>query len=330
MFTEAIEDILRDHATPAALRAIEGGASPAPLWATLADAGFLELMAPESAGGAALPLPAIGPVCTLFGSHALPLPAAQAIAARALLAPTGKAAPAGMITLAGQCLRGADGTITAPLLPFGAIADWVLANVEGGMLLLDASQASRQPSGVHGSLAATLVWAAGDLPGPAGDHGERVRDFSAAIHAAAMAGAMGRVFDMTLQYCNDRSQFGKSIGKFQAVQHQLSVMAQHVAAAGIAAELAFAGDGPLPARMPVAIAKARTSMAVPLVAATAHALHGAIGVTEEYDLHLYTRRLHEWRMADGSEAYWNRLAGQALLAQPQATITDFVRETLAA
>jgi Putative acyl-CoA dehydrogenase len=107
-------------------------------------------------------------------------------------------------------------------------------------------------------------------------------------------------------------------------------MAQHVAAAGIAAELAFAGDGPFPARMPVAIAKARTSMAVPLVAAAAHALHGAIGVTEEYDLQLYTRRLHEWRMADGSEAYWNRLAGQALLAQPQTTITDFVRETLAA
>jgi len=53
-------------------------------------------------------------------------------------------------------------------------------------------------------------------------------------------------------------------------------------------------------------------------------------VTEEYDLQLYTRRLHEWRMADGSEAYWNRLAGQALLAQPQTTITDFVRETLAA
>ncbi|WP_340528905.1 acyl-CoA dehydrogenase family protein, partial [Cupriavidus necator] len=169
-----------------------------------------------------------------------------------------------MITLAGQCVRGTDGTITAPLLPFGSLADWVLANVEGGMLLLDARLARRQPTGVHGSLVATLSWAAQDLPGPVGDHGERVRDFSAAIHAAAIAGAMGRVFDMTLQYCNDRAQFGKSIGKFQAVQHQLSVMAQHVAAAGIAAELAFAGDHTIPARMPAAIAKARTSMAVPL------------------------------------------------------------------
>ncbi|BDB23940.1 acyl-CoA dehydrogenase family protein [Cupriavidus sp. P-10] len=330
MFIEAIEDILRDHATPAALRAIEAGASPAPLWAALADAGFLELMAPEAAGGAALSLPAVAPIFTAFGRHAVPVPAAQSIAARALLAPTGRQAPAGMITLAGQCVRATDGTITAPLLPFGTLADWVLANVEGGMLLLDASLARRQPTGVRGSLVATLTWPVQDLPGPVGDHGERVRDFSAAIHAAAIAGAMGRVFDMTLQYCNDRAQFGKSIGKFQAVQHQLSVMAQHVAAAGIAAELAFAGDRGTPARMPAAIAKARTSTAVPLVAATAHALHGAIGVTEEYDLQLYTRRLHEWRMADGSEAYWNRILGQSLLAQPGSTMTDFVRESLCA
>ncbi|SCU91224.1 hypothetical protein CNECB9_5060001 [Cupriavidus necator] len=51
-------------------------------------------------------------------------------------------------------------------------------------------------------------------------------------------------------------------------------------------------------------------------------------MTEEYDLQLYTRRLHEWRMADGSEAYWNRILGQSLLAQPGRTVTDFVRETL--
>ena len=97
----------------------------------------------------------------------------------------------------------------------------------------------------------------------------------------------------------------------------------------MAAELAFSGAGRVPARLATAIAKARTSMAVPLVASTAHALHGAIGVTEEFDLQLYTRRLHEWRMADGSETYWNSIVGEALLAQPQATVTDFARAALA-
>ena len=66
-------------------------------------------------------------------------------------------------------------------------------------------------------------------------------------------------------------------------------------------------------------------MAVPLAASTAHALHGAIGVTAEYDLQLYTRRLHEWRMADGSEAFWNRRVGEAVLTQTQATFADFAR-----
>ena len=178
---------------------------------------------------------------------------------------------------------------------------------------------------MHGSFCGTLSWGRDANPAPLASNGEEVLLFSAAIHAAAIAGAMDRVFAMTLQYCNDRSQFGKSIGKFQAVQHQLSVMAQQVASAGIASELAFSGTGAVPARLATAIAKARTSMAVPLVASTAHALHGAIGVTAEYDLQLYTRRLHEWRMADGSETFWNRMVGNAVLTQQHATIADFAR-----
>ena len=101
-------------------------------------------------------------------------------------------------------------------------------------------------------------------------------------------------------------------------------MAEHVACAGVAAELAFPARRKVPALLAAATAKARTSTSVPLVASTAHALHGAIGVTEEFDLQLYSRRLHEWRMADGSEAYWNRIVGEAMLAQPHATVPEFV------
>jgi alkylation response protein AidB-like acyl-CoA dehydrogenase len=72
------------------------------------------------------------------------------------------------------------------------------------------------------------------------------------------------------------------------------------------------------------MAKARASEAAVLVANTAHGLHGAIGVTEEYDLQLLTRRLHEWRMVHGSETYWNRLIGEQLLAA-NTTLCEFVR-----
>ena len=50
------------------------------------------------------------------------------------------------------------------------------------------------------------------------------------------------------------------------------------------------------------------------VADIAHAVHGAIGVTEEFDLQLYTRRLREWRLAAGSESYWHERIGAEALA----------------
>ena len=61
-----------------------------------------------------------------------------------------------------------------------------------------------------------------------------------------------------------------------------------------------------------------------VVASIAHALHGAIGITEEYNLQLFTRRLHEWRVAHGSEDYWNPVIGRAALCS-DSSIVDFVR-----
>ncbi|CPQ60365.1 acyl-CoA dehydrogenase [Bordetella pertussis] len=61
-----------------------------------------------------------------------------------------------------------------------------------------------------------------------------------------------------------------------------------------------------------------------LAANTAHAVHGAIGVTEEYDLQLYTRRLHGWRLAHGSEAYWHQVVGAALMGSGDGAV-QFVR-----
>ncbi|KPH01484.1 acyl-CoA dehydrogenase [Pseudomonas sp. RIT-PI-q] len=325
MFTEAIEKILIDLCTPARVRAVEHGDGVKALWSALEDGGFLELLTPEVMGGAGLSLEALLPIFLAFGRYALPVPAAQSIAARALLRDCPQLPPAGMLTLSGTARREADGSLCVPRLAYGLLADFALVNLDGAMLLLDCSQARRQPCGVHASQCATLYWPQDTVGAALGDNGEEVRQFNAAIHAAAIAGAMERALDTTLEYCNDRVQFGKAIGKFQAVQHQLSVMAEQVAASRIAAELAFASDQPVPALIPTAIAKARTSMAVPQVTATAHALFGAIGVTEELDLQLFTRRLHEWRVSEGSETYWNGIVGQALLAQPGVTASEFVR-----
>jgi hypothetical protein len=295
----------------------------------LEDGGFLQLLTPEAADGAGLALDALLPIFLAFGRHAVPVPAAQSIAARALMRDCAQLPAAGMLTLAGSSYRDAEGGLCVAQMAYGMLAEHALVNDGGDLLLLDCTRARRQPVGVHASQCATLYWPPEAVGAALGSNGEEVRQFSAAIHAASIAGAMQRVLDMTLEYCNDRIQFGKAIGKFQAVQHQLSVMAEQVAASCIAAELAFAGEHAVPALIPTAIAKARTSMAVPQVTATAHALFGAIGVTEELDLQLFTRRLHEWRISDGSETWWNSLVGQALLAQPQAGASEFVRHVSA-
>src|SRR6218665_953701 len=58
-----------------------------------------------------------------------------------------------------------------------------------------------------------------------------------------------------------------------------------------------------------------------------HAIHGAIGFTQECDLHLFPRRLHAWRQTAGSESFWHAVAGAALVDQHQGLTLDLLRAT---
>lgn len=249
MFAQAIEDILQDQCTPAVVRAIEAGGSPLKLWQALQGAGFLELLASEDAGGAGLPLADLFPILCSFGRYTVPVPVAQTIVARALLG-SQFAMPSGMITLGAALRREAGGAIVCSFTPYGMLADFVLAQDGDALLLLHCAAAQREASGVHGSLTATLRWSDARVATHVPGAGPLLPTFAAALHAAVLSGAMTRVFEMTLKHCNDRIQFGKTLGKFQAVQHQLSVMAEHVAAASMAAEAAFHTDAAAPSCSP--------------------------------------------------------------------------------
>jgi alkylation response protein AidB-like acyl-CoA dehydrogenase len=128
-----------------------------------------------------------------------------------------------------------------------------------------------------------------------------------------MVGAMAAVQALTVEYALTRKQFGREIGRFQAVQHQIAVMAEETMAARMAAQAAFVG---LPSELSdrrAAVAKLRCGQAAGRVSAIAHAVHGAIGVSEEHSLHRHTRRLRAWRLAHGGESWWAaRLGGWAL------------------
>ncbi len=329
LFTAPFERLLADRCPPAVVRQIEAGGSPTALWATLTESGFLDALVPEAQGGAGLALAEAFPLFVAEGRHALPMPVAHTMLVRAVLAHEGQTPPLGIIAIAALARCADDGHITCPGTPCGLLADWVAVDSPAGRgwWLLPAAEARRDGSGIHGSLRADLHWPALPVSAVVSEAPSAWRDAGAALTAAQLAGALERVLVMTLDFANQREQFGRSIGKFQAIQHQMAQLAEHVAASRIAAEIGCSGAGPWPVPLRAALAKSRTSEAAALAAPMVHAVHGAIGVTAEFDLQLYSRRLHEWRADFGAETHWNRVLGRALLADTGTTL-DFMRFAL--
>ena len=136
-----------------------------------------------------------------------------------------------------------------------------------------------------------------------------------AAMVSLMAGAMGRALALSIEHVNMRQQFGRPLGKFQAVQQSLAAMACEVraveaAAAALAVRLDAVNLDTSAVDFEIAAAKLRANRAVGVVTSIAHQVHGAIGFTEEYDLHRVTIPLMRWRGTYGNDAYWARILGR--------------------
>jgi len=313
---EPFAKMLEGLATPAAIRAVEQGGPADTMWSEIVESGFLDALVSEDHGGAGLSLEDTYSLIEAVGRFAVPLPVAETMVARALLAEAGIEAPEGPIALA------TSGANPSAVVSCGLVSEHVLVDDGETLRLVRARDCAPQPTGVEASIAARFDFASASgpaLPRPEGG----LRRISAVVRAALMSGAGNELLDRTTTYANERVQFGKPIGRQQALQQNLAVMAEDVVATRLAASLGCA-SGFEPSLAAAATAKSVASAAAPRIAATAHAVHGAIGVSEEHDLQLYTRRLHEWRLADGSESYWNAELGRARLAGDVSSV-DWVR-----
>ena len=138
---------------------------------------------------------------------------------------------------------------------------------------------------------------------------ERAIQRAVAGHCITMLGGASAVLDMTVDYVKQRTQFGRPVGSFQAVQHHCAQMATDVEGCrGVAYQAAWRLAQGLPAQREVSIAKAWISQAYRRVCATAHQCHGAIGFTKEHDLQLYTRRAKVQEIGYGDANYHKELA----------------------
>jgi pimeloyl-CoA dehydrogenase small subunit len=123
---------------------------------------------------------------------------------------------------------------------------------------------------------------------------ERVVEAGIAATSAEAIGAMEAMHAMTLEYLKTRQQFGKPIGQNQVLQHRAAEMLIAVEQGRSMALLAaMTVDEPDPAERAhnIAMAKVGVGQASRFVAQNAIQLHGGIGMTEEYAVGHYFRRV---------------------------------------
>ncbi|RIA45505.1 acyl-CoA dehydrogenase [Hephaestia caeni] len=290
--------LLDEHCPPVMVREIERGADWRPAWSAIAESGFLDALVPEEMSGFGLSLTDVAPLIEAVGASAMPLPVADTMIARALLARAGQTVPDGPVVLS---------TGSFPTL-FAVVADHFLTGDPGNLQLIPMTEAA---SAIPGTLDRMLACPNTGL-----------RGIAATLRSQLIAGAVSRVLDLSIAYANDRQQFGKPIGRQQAVQQQLAVLAELAVSARICAAIGMRA-GLAPSLRAAATAKIGTGIAAERVASIAHAIHGAIGISEEFDLQLLTRRLYAWRLADGSEGYWAGQLGKLVLDDRPVSALSF-------
>lgn len=325
ILADALEKLLALECPTEQVRRIEKDpAKSKELWMMLEAAGYPDLLVPESNGGAGESLREIFGILELCGFYAVPVPLAETIIARALLAHSGCTnIPTGSIVIATSS-SSTTGKLQCSRVVSGATADWVLLQGYSGAYLLPTCMASIDTS--LSPLYCDMIWQPNkpDII----ITGVDAKDFlllQAIFLSCLMAGGIRRIMKKTLIYASERKQFGRSIGEFQAIRHQLSIMAEEASVARMAAQLGCNTSLDAKEPMRIGIAKARTSMAASRIAQIAHQIHGAIGTTIEYDLQLFTRRLYAWRGTAGSAGWWQDVLGKRLLQAPAELALDIIR-----
>jgi acyl-CoA dehydrogenase len=322
MLAQSVRDVLAARCPAEVVLAAEAQGGAPELWDYVESLGWPLASVPEERGGIGASFADACAILRIAAYHAAPLPLAETgLLAGWVLSSCGIDAPPGPLTVAPVRLdeplhlRESGRATGIPWAPVSS-AIVALATGESGKTVARVvpPSATRVTPGKNLAgepcgdvdfepLGGGEVVAAPEVVTP-----EEVFRRGALARAVAMLGALERVRDMSLDYARNRQQFGRPIGRFQAVSHHLAIIASEVALARVAVESAIDAtrhDEPAPL-VEVAVAKVICGRAARVVPMRAHQVHGAIGFTQEYSLQLSTRRLWAWRDEFGSEFHWAR------------------------
>lgn len=292
------------------------------IWTQAAEAGWLAVLAPESAGGLALgnvdqclvseelgkglvpePVAAVSAVARAIADDAL---AAAILGGEKIVVPAlmesarsvGDEPPA-VTSASDSGDTTLDGVKTG--IPCPADADEFLVSATGtdGIVLaavsranVDVAEDDTMDGGTVGSI--TLTGADGRVVAGPNEAPAAIAALLDTLHltnAAELLGIMEAAQDMTVEYLKTREQFDKPIGAFQALQHRA---VDNLAAIEMSRSLIFQaagaidGGGGAPGLASAALSRAAKSALD--VCKSAIQMHGGIGFTDEHDIGLYLKR----------------------------------------
>jgi acyl-CoA dehydrogenase len=326
LFAEQMDRLLSECVSRELLISVENGQAADTLWHTLEELGFLLALVDEENGGSGLDWEDVEPTLRCCGRHGAPVPLPETLLANWVLAASGLALPTGLVTVstalyqldAKDKLHGRDSDVAwAPL------CENIVAIAEQGnnkyVCLLSREQCqvepqetlAREPTGALKLDGAAPLAIAG---APKTICGLGLLPYLASLRSVQIGGALEELLSLCVEYANTREQFGRPIGKFQAIQHAIAELASQTAAAQVAGQYACRQIDANNAEHGGMIAKIRAGQAAGRGAEIAHQVFGAIGFTDEHSLHYLTRRLWQWRCDAGSEFWWSERLGKKAIA----------------
>ena len=336
---DAVTALLGGHALRTADGGRDDGAARA-AFAELTAQGWTRVGLPESLGGNGGTLADAADVTAAAAYLGVATPLAdQVLIANAAASLLGIAVPA-----AATCVLpvvAEAGTATG--VPWASWASHLLvADRAGEVAVIDAREALVTPGANladepnDGVTLDTAV--SGAAVSGAGTSGAAAADLITLLGALArsvqIAAALRRCQDLSVTYARQRRQFGRLLADLPVIQQELAALAGETAAAQAASRAAIGaaaggrGDWWMAAEhaaaRSVAAAKVRAGLAATAGARSAHQIHGAIGITREYELHVHTRSLWAWRDEYGAERTWARRLGDTVRASPDGLWASIV------
>jgi 3-oxocholest-4-en-26-oyl-CoA dehydrogenase alpha subunit len=343
LVVETAARLLAEICTPEEIARSEASGWSAVTWDALREAGFTTVGIEEAAGGSGGTLHDLAAILNAVGRYAAPIPLAEtAMVGCWALAQAGLPLPDGPVAVVGSVVSVVGGRLCLDdVVAWARCAERIalVVSIEPNTTLPDGERTALMSEGRDGYGLHVVSLRPDQItitPGtnmadeardrvvadvrfedvesaPLSPLSTSLRDWASELEARGAlsrvilaAGALAAMSQMTIDYTNDRRQFGKPVATFQAVQLHLVTVAQAAVRAQMAADVAVRALDRGDFHVAIAAARVVVDDAITVGTRAAHQAHGAMGVTRDYPLQYLTRRLWSWRHEWGTTTYWRR------------------------